>query len=120
MTTILCIYSAEPNFPATDQHPDALRYQAGGRWIDAVGGEPTADEIAAVLAPPRRLVMKSQIIDRLNGAGFLAAASAALNADLFTRERWYASDKPGVYADDPAIIAFLSALGADPGTILAP
>ena len=29
MTTIRVIYEAEPDFPPTDQHPEAVRYQAG-------------------------------------------------------------------------------------------
>lgn len=49
MSEIKAIYSQEPNFPATDQHPAAVRYQVGGRWVDAVGGEPTQAEIDAVL-----------------------------------------------------------------------
>lgn len=55
MSTIRVMYSVEPNFPATDQHPDAVRYHitVDGRewWIDALGGEPSADEVRAVLAP---------------------------------------------------------------------
>ena len=54
MTQIRCIYSAEPKFPATDQHPDAVRYQVGKNWVDAIGGEPTQAEIDAVLNPPPR------------------------------------------------------------------
>ena len=54
MTQIRCIYSAEPNFPATDQHPDAVRYQVGKNWVDAIGGKPTQAEIDAVLNPPPR------------------------------------------------------------------
>jgi hypothetical protein len=49
--TIRCVYSEEPSFPATDQHPDAVRYQVGGYWVDAIGGEPTLGEVEAVVAP---------------------------------------------------------------------
>lgn len=51
MSTIRCIYSVAPNFPATDQHPDAVRYQVGGRFVDAIGGQPTQAEVDAVLNP---------------------------------------------------------------------
>ena len=51
MSTIRCIYTQEPNFPATDQHPDAQRYIIGGLWVDAIGGEPTQTEVDAVLNP---------------------------------------------------------------------
>ena len=54
MTQIRCIYSAEPRFPATDQHPDAVRYQVGANWVDAIGDKPTQAEIDAVLNPPPR------------------------------------------------------------------
>ena len=30
------IYEAEPDFPV---HPDAVRYQVGDYWIDALGGD---------------------------------------------------------------------------------
>lgn len=58
MSQIRCIYhGAAPEFPATDQHPDARRYgpvtiEGVACFIDAIGGEPTADEIKAVLARP--------------------------------------------------------------------
>ena len=37
MTIIRMIYEAEPDFPPTDQHPEAVRYQVGEFWVDAVG-----------------------------------------------------------------------------------
>lgn len=67
-----------------------------------------------------RLVRKSLIVERLNAAGKLAAASAALNSDLYARERWYAPDQPGVHADNPEVLALLAAIGAKPEDILAP
>jgi hypothetical protein len=68
----------------------------------------------------RRLVAKSAIVERLNAAGLLAAAKAVLDADLYARERWYAPDKPAIYADDAEALALLAAIGADPDVILAP
>lgn len=70
--------------------------------------------------PPRRLISKSVIIERLHIAGKLVAAQAALNADAYARERWYAADKPAIYADDAEALALLTAIGADPEIILAP
>jgi hypothetical protein len=76
---------------------------------------------SAYAAPvQRRLVPKSLIVERLQAAGKLAAASTALNADLYKRERWYAPDRPAIYADDPEALALLNAIGADPAVILAP
>jgi hypothetical protein len=69
--------------------------------------------------PARRLVRRSVIVDRLQAAGKLPAARAALDAaDLYTRERW--SAREAIYADDPTAIALLQAIGADPEAILAP
>lgn len=53
MSTIRCIYHAgEPSFPATDQHPDAVRYFIGQYVVDAIGGEPTPAEVDAVVNRP--------------------------------------------------------------------
>lgn len=47
---IRTVYSAEPKFPATDQHPDAVRYHFGDVWVDAVGSITEADYVAWDLA----------------------------------------------------------------------
>ena len=59
MATIRVIYEAEPDFPATQHHPDAVRYQLGEYWVDAVGGAPAQVEkdleaLARVLYRERR------------------------------------------------------------------
>lgn len=57
MSTIRVIYFGEaPNFPATDQHPDAKRYKIehalrGTIFVDAVDGKPTMKEINAFINP---------------------------------------------------------------------
>lgn len=56
MSTILCIYKADPSFPATDQNPNAVRYAfqhptAGALLVDALNGPPVQAEIDAVLFP---------------------------------------------------------------------
>lgn len=59
MSTIRVIYEQAPNFPATDQHPDAQRYTVtvvrGGvakdYIVDAIGGPPTPAQVLAVLDP---------------------------------------------------------------------
>lgn len=51
MSMIRMIYREEPKFPASDQHPDAVRYRVGAYWVDAVGGEPTLAEVEAIVAP---------------------------------------------------------------------
>lgn len=64
MSTIRIIYHPKvdgsfnaPNFPATDQHPSAVRYQFvhpshGNLTIDAIGGAPVQAEIDVLLSPP--------------------------------------------------------------------
>lgn len=52
MNKMLWTYQKKPNFPATDQHPDAKRYMVAGYVVDAVGGEPTEAEVEAHLNPP--------------------------------------------------------------------
>lgn len=55
--TICAIYEREPNFPATDQQPDAARYTVFPAFlgrsviVDAVGGEPTTADVDGVLNP---------------------------------------------------------------------
>jgi hypothetical protein len=48
---IITVYSEAPRFPASDQHPEAKRYQVGSYVVDATGAAPTEAEIAAFLAP---------------------------------------------------------------------
>jgi hypothetical protein len=51
MSQIRVVYhDHEPRFPATDQHPDALRYTVGPYVVDAIDGEPTLAEIQAMFA----------------------------------------------------------------------
>lgn len=59
---IRVVYSAEPNFPATDQHPDAVRYRVAGYFVDAIGGKPTVNEVQAFVSPPP--AVPSSISDR--------------------------------------------------------
>jgi hypothetical protein len=94
-------------------------------WLDESQSRPTDAEITAeaerlAALPPRRPVPKSLIIQRLHEAGHLDVASAALNANLYARERWYAPDQPAVYADDVEVTGLLTAIGADVDAILAP
>ena len=80
--------------------------------------EEEAAYLASVPSPPaRRLVSKALIVDRLQAAGLLDKAVAALaRADIYTRERWNA--RIFIYADDPTAITLLESIGADPNVIL--
>jgi len=74
MSAIRVIYEAEPDFPPTDQHPDAVRYQVGDYWVDAVGGEQEVDQVLEDLGRllyrdrrEEREKIAQQIIDRVKG-----------------------------------------------------
>lgn len=68
------------------------------------------------LPEPRHEVDKLVVVDRLEAAGLGEIADAALTGKA--RRRWNAA--VSLYADDPEIIGFLEAIGADPVAILAP
>lgn len=82
MSTIRTIYSAEPSFPATDQHPDAVRYRVGDYWVDAIDGEPTQDEIDAILNPAQEPVRDPLAeLDALRGELVSKAVLSKAEAD---------------------------------------
>lgn len=49
---ICVIYSSEPKFPPTDQHPDCNRIQIGAFWVDYIGALPTQQEVDAIVNRP--------------------------------------------------------------------
>lgn len=71
MSTIRCVYhpvngkATEPDWPATAQHPDAVRYLVGLYYVDAIGGKPTAQDVDAVLNPPAALSQAEQFVDAM-------------------------------------------------------
>lgn len=66
MSTIRCVYhssqAASAAGTATDQHPDAVRYTVGPYIVDAIGWEPTLQEVEALVNPPP--LSPSQVIDQ--------------------------------------------------------
>lgn len=105
--------------------------KAGWRWLPVIEeyGEPYGDTVEgdavyrrtqdpSTVPPPRRLVPKRVIVDRLHATGKLVAAKSALDAaDLYTQERW--NTRTEVYADDETTLQFLASIDADPEVILA-
>lgn len=84
MSQIRCIYhGAAPDFPASDQHPDAKRYgpltlaDGGIVFVDAIGGAPTAADVIAVINPPLPTETSEQ---RLAATGLSVADLKALLA----------------------------------------
>ncbi|TJV70353.1 MAG: hypothetical protein E5X76_20170 [Mesorhizobium sp.] len=68
---------------------------------------------------PPRLVPKRLIVDRLQAAGLLEAARAAIDAaDLYTQERW--NTRTDIFANDPTALQMLAAIGGDPAVIFGP
>jgi hypothetical protein len=76
--TIRCVYDSEPSFPATNQHPDAVRYVVGAYYVDAIGAEPTVQEVLDFLRPPSATAEAERIA---------AIQADAMTIDLVTRLR---------------------------------
>lgn len=113
-TAALAAHSATEGVPAPRADPLVEQIVRSGGAYEVV------DVVEATPVEGRRRVAKSRIIERLHAAGKLVAASAALDADIYARERWYAPDRPSIYADDPDALALLAAISADAGEIMAP
>lgn len=85
MSQIRCVYhpvdgkATEPEWPASAQHPDALRYLVGNYYVDAIGGKPTQQEIDAVLTPPAPKSEASSMVEKIAAD---PEALAALKAEL--------------------------------------
>jgi hypothetical protein len=82
VSTIRCVYSVEPPFPPTDQHPDALRYQVGGYFVDAIGGEPTVSEVAGVLGTSFTSQRAVVMLDLQQRRDVLVSVITALQGDF--------------------------------------
>lgn len=89
MSTIRIIYTVEPNFPASDQHPDAVRYKVGDYIVDALDGEPTEKEVQTLLsleaAKPRDPIVElDQLKAALEAKGEISEGDIAAAAFLVT------------------------------------
>lgn len=63
MSTIRCVYEKAPGFPATDQHPAAVRYPINAgpfKFADVIGGPPSQAEIDALLGTDAAGVTEAQ------------------------------------------------------------
>jgi hypothetical protein len=82
----------------------------------------TMESLKAVLraagVAPYHQVSTYRILRRLKDAGLAEAADAALNANRMLFRRFYTAGV--INADDAGARAFLTAIGADPESILAP
>jgi hypothetical protein len=76
----------EPKWPASAQHPDAVRYgpiaiDGMDYWADCIGGRPTEAEIRAVLNPPKREFMARELFAALTPTDYAAIRTAAAQSD---------------------------------------
>jgi len=101
-----------------DRWPDAFVVKAPSEhvlewWVE---GQTVT---VVVPEPPRRMVRKSLVQQRLIDADKMDDAYALLTTMPSAFARWFAPDRPEVYADDPDALALLAAIGADPEVIMA-
>ena len=91
--------------------------------VTHIASEAELDQVLApygLLGPTaRRKVLKSVVQARLIAAGKMDAAYAALTSNPVYFARWFAPDRPEVYADDPDALALLQAIKADAKTVMA-
>ena len=86
--TIRAVYDKEPTFPATDQHPSAVRYQVGGKWVDSIGGKPSQGELDAVLSPTDpNAALVAKVADESITHGDLVKLLKALSRQLCRQRR---------------------------------
>lgn len=95
-----------------------------GAGITHIASEAELDEVLAaygLLGPTaRRTLRKSLVQARLIEAGLMDAAYAALMGNPVYFARWFAPDRPEVFADDPDALLLLAAIEADAEVIMAP
>lgn len=75
-------------------------------------------QVEDIPPPPRRMVRKSTVQQRLIDEELMEAAYAALTANPAWFARWFAPDRPEVYADDPDALLLLAGIGADAEVIM--
>lgn len=61
--------------------------------------------------PPRRLIPKSTVQERVAAVGKLDAVMAVLLSQPLYFSRWFAPNHPNVYFDDEDMLAMLNAVG---------
>lgn len=98
--------------PMVEDNTDYRNYQV---WLAAGNTPAPADPVPVEVHNVRKLT----IIERLDVAGKLAAADAALASNTLLRMKWQAAPEL-IPADYPDVVAFLTAIGADVPAIMAP
>ena len=104
--------------PFVEVKPDLGAGEVLDSYSDAIGETEVTRTWSKTT--PRRLLRKSIVQARLIEAGKMEAAYAALTANATYFARWFAPDRPEVYADDPDALVLLGAIEADAASIMAP
>lgn len=103
MSVIRCIYTqGPPNFPASDQHPDAARYTIFSNHlgkevtVDAIG-VPTTQEVDDQLNPPPRSLneLEADCLAYLNGGSGRVELRKAIKAHIISCEAYRLGVAPG-------------------------
>jgi hypothetical protein len=92
MTVRVVYRNNPPDFPATSQHPNAVRYgpyniSGVSYWADAIDTEPTLEEVAAIIAPPPSSFLPRDLLALLTTTD-LAAIKTAVDADVALYGLW--------------------------------
>jgi len=95
MSMIRAAYEKEPSFPATDQHPDAVRYviSGGGKFTcaDVINGPPMQAEVDAFLGLDAAGLAKQQRFATDNAERDACAFDSAIMALVNqTKAEWIA------------------------------
>lgn len=100
------------------EDPAPAGKQIKSETLRLVSGRPVAKSVFEdIPAPPRRLIKKSVIHERVNAVGKLESVLAVLQTQAILYARWFAPDWPEVYFDDPNMLAVLNGVGCTPEQI---
>ncbi len=116
MKKIYAIHAADPGFDPALHAEGVKRYEIDGQFVDALGGKPTAAEIAAVMNPPPQVVDMAQARLALIAADLYHPVQDALAAmqgkegDMARVEWEY---RTTVRRDSPLLVSLASALKLD-------
>lgn len=110
--------SARAAFVAVDDKAYVAWRAAGYIPTRVASFDKLVDVLRASSVPPYHKVSTYRILRRLEDAGLIDVADAALNANRTLFRRFYTVG--AISADEPDAREFLKKIGADPDAILAP
>jgi len=81
-----------PSFTAEQQFPGAVRYEVSGVVVDAIDGEPTAQEVADFIDPPAEIAERARIEDTKNDTEGMAFLDLMKSKTSAQRKAWLSSN----------------------------